>query len=252
MDFVDEIKINRVNNVVLVSCSPSTAVATPSATAVDDDLTAVPTHGGQNDAQAWSGRRLEGTLVLTGHHTLVSSNSNDREEIWLLHSNIDTIEIRGPGNTGPNASAGAAAPTTPGQGRSGGRNATSAASRIGAMASAVANQYNLAMNNNAASINNGDAPLFDASVPSAMGVVSTLASAVTVPNYHIVIRCKNLQTLRLSFQAFSEAHKVFESLQKLSNVPSARTHLLYPFFYRSNLDIVEDGWQVFDLEQVII
>ena len=73
---------------------------------------------------------------------------------------------------------------------------------------------------------------------------------MTVPNFHIVIRCKNLQTLRLSFQNFSEAQKVFESLQKLSNVPAARTHLLYPFFYQSALDIVEEGWQIFDLEQV--
>merc|ERR1719209_1288238 len=105
------------------------------------------------------------------------------------------------------------------------------------------------MNNNAASINNGDAPLFDASVASAVSVVNTLSTAVTVPNFHIVIRCKNLQTLRLSFQNFSEAQKVFESLQKLSNVPAARTHLLYPFFYQSALDIVEEGWQIFDLEQ---
>ena len=115
MDFVDEIKINRVNNVVLISCSPSTAVTPPSASssAADDDLTAAPP-GGPNDAQAWSGRRLEGTLVLTGHHMLVSSNSIDREEIWLLHSNIDTLEIRGPGTAG---SAGNGAPSTPGQGR---------------------------------------------------------------------------------------------------------------------------------------
>ena len=247
MEFVDEIKINRVNNVVLISCSPSAVAPAPPASNADDDLTAAPV--GPNDAQTWSGRRLEGTLVLTGHHMLVSSNANDREEIWLLHSNIDTIEIRGPGTA--NSGGGGVAPSTPGQGRSGGRSASSAASRIGAMASAVANQYNLAMNNNAASINNGDAAPFDASVASAMGVVNNLSTAVTVPNYHIVIRCKNLQTLRLSFQNFSEAQKVFESVQKLSNVPSARTHLLYPFFYRSTLEIVEDGWQIFDLEQVM-
>jgi len=246
MDFVDEIKINRVNNVVLVSCTPSTAVAPPGATSsgADDDLTVSPPPS--NDAQAWSGRRLEGTLVLTGHHTLVSSNSLDREEIWLLHSNIDTLEIRSPGATG---ATGNGAPSTPAQGRSA-KSTTSAASRIGAMASAVANQYNLAMNNNAAASINGDAaPVFDSSISSAMGVVNSLSTAMTVPNFHIVIRCKNLQTLRLSFQNFSEAQKVFESLQKLSNVPAARTHLLYPFFYQSALDIVEEGWQIFDLEQ---
>ena len=116
------------------------------------------------------------------------------------------------------------------------------------MASAVANQYNLAMNNNAASINNGDAAPFDAVVAPTLGVVNNVCTAV--PSFHIVIRCKNLQKLRLSFQNFSEAQKVFESVQRLSNVPSARTHLLYPFFYRSTLDIVEDGWRLFDMEQV--
>ena len=51
MDFVDEIKINRVNNVVLVSCTPSTAVAPPGATSsgADDDLTVSPPPS--NDAQ---------------------------------------------------------------------------------------------------------------------------------------------------------------------------------------------------------
>lgn len=117
MDFVDEIKINRVNNVILISCSPSSFSAPPtssSSSSADDDLTAAPP-GGPSDAQAWSGRRLEGTLVLTGHHMLVSSNSVDREEIWLLHSNIDTLEIRGPGTSG---SAANGAPSTPGQIRS--------------------------------------------------------------------------------------------------------------------------------------
>ena len=105
MDFVDEIKINRVNNVVLVSCSPSSVL--PAATSgADDDLTETSAGTNGADVQSWSGRRLEGTLVLTGHHTLVSSNANDREEIWLLHSNIDTIEVRGPGTGGSGSGGG--------------------------------------------------------------------------------------------------------------------------------------------------
>ena len=107
MDFVDDIKINRVNNVVLVSCSPSSTGSAAASSSGDEEIASA----GPNDAQAWSGRRLEGTLVLTGHHLLISSNANDREEIWLLHSNIDTLEIRGPGTS--NAGSGAAAPSTP-------------------------------------------------------------------------------------------------------------------------------------------
>lgn len=38
---------------------------------------------------------VEGTLCLTGHHLIFSSRRHDNaEELWLLHSNIDSIEKR--------------------------------------------------------------------------------------------------------------------------------------------------------------
>ena len=38
---------------------------------------------------------VEGTLCLTGHHLIFSSRRQDNaEELWLLHSNIDSIEKR--------------------------------------------------------------------------------------------------------------------------------------------------------------
>ncbi|KAM4679156.1 myotubularin-related protein 9 isoform 5-T6 [Amazona ochrocephala] len=44
---------------------------------------------------------VEGTLCLTGHHLIFSSRRHDNaEELWLLHSNIDSIEKRFVGSLG--------------------------------------------------------------------------------------------------------------------------------------------------------
>ncbi|XP_060610633.1 myotubularin-related protein 9 [Anolis sagrei] len=44
---------------------------------------------------------VEGTLCLTGHHLIFSSRRQDNvEELWLLHSNIDSIEKRFIGSLG--------------------------------------------------------------------------------------------------------------------------------------------------------
>ncbi|XP_041109282.1 myotubularin-related protein 9 isoform X2 [Polyodon spathula] len=44
--------------------------------------------------------RVEGTLCLTGHHLILSSRQDSNEELWLLHSNIDSIEKRFVGSLG--------------------------------------------------------------------------------------------------------------------------------------------------------
>ncbi|XP_077147827.1 myotubularin-related protein 9 [Ranitomeya variabilis] len=41
-----------------------------------------------------------GTLCLTGHHLILSSRQDNSEELWLLHSNIDSIEKRFIGSSG--------------------------------------------------------------------------------------------------------------------------------------------------------
>ncbi|KAM9315667.1 myotubularin-related protein 9 [Gastrophryne carolinensis] len=41
-----------------------------------------------------------GTLCLTGHHLILSSRQDNSEELWLLHSNIDSIEKRFVGSAG--------------------------------------------------------------------------------------------------------------------------------------------------------
>ncbi|KAK6960629.1 myotubularin-related protein 9 [Biomphalaria glabrata] len=43
---------------------------------------------------------MEGTLCVTGHHLIISSRSDNHEELWLLHSNIDSVEKKLVGNGG--------------------------------------------------------------------------------------------------------------------------------------------------------
>ncbi|KAI0223727.1 Myotubularin-related protein 9 [Lamellibrachia satsuma] len=37
---------------------------------------------------------VEGTLCITGHHLILSSRQNHKEEMWLLHKNVDSVEKR--------------------------------------------------------------------------------------------------------------------------------------------------------------
>ncbi|KAH9491937.1 Myotubularin- protein 9 [Bulinus truncatus] len=43
---------------------------------------------------------MEGTLCVTGHHLIISSRRENHEELWLLHSNIDSVEKKLVGSGG--------------------------------------------------------------------------------------------------------------------------------------------------------
>ncbi|XP_071116669.1 myotubularin-related protein 9-like isoform X2 [Haliotis cracherodii] len=43
---------------------------------------------------------VEGTLCVTGHHLILSSRKDQREELWLLHSAVDSIEKKLSGSGG--------------------------------------------------------------------------------------------------------------------------------------------------------
>ncbi|XP_005113045.2 myotubularin-related protein 9, partial [Aplysia californica] len=43
---------------------------------------------------------MEGTLCVTGHHLIISSRSENHEELWLLHNNIDSVEKKLVGSGG--------------------------------------------------------------------------------------------------------------------------------------------------------
>lgn len=47
-----------------------------------------------NNVVLWKPFRksVEGTLCITGHHLILSSRKDNKEELWLLHNNVDSIE----------------------------------------------------------------------------------------------------------------------------------------------------------------
>lgn len=63
----------------------------------------------------------------------------------------------------------------------------------------------------------------------------------------LIIKCKNFQVIQLDIRGQEELKCVADSIDWLSNLDDPR--LMYPFYYCRNFDIIEDGWQAFDLER---
>lgn len=63
----------------------------------------------------------------------------------------------------------------------------------------------------------------------------------------LILRCKNFRVLQLDIKSHDDLKSVADSIDWLSNLDDPR--LLYPFYFRPMLDIIEDGWQAFDLDR---
>ena len=63
----------------------------------------------------------------------------------------------------------------------------------------------------------------------------------------LIIKCKNFQVIQLDIRSQEELKCVADSIDWLSNLDDPR--LMYPFYYCRSFDIIEDGWQTFNLEQ---
>lgn len=63
----------------------------------------------------------------------------------------------------------------------------------------------------------------------------------------LVIKCKDWRIIQLDIQGKEELGSVADSIDWLSNLDDSR--LFYPFYYRPMFDIIEDGWQTFELER---
>jgi len=69
------------------------------------------------------------------------------------------------------------------------------------------------------------------------------------PSYNggvITLKCKDFRTITLEVAGSDDFQNVAQSIEWLSNLDDPR--LMYPFFYRAMFDIVEDGWDAFQLE----
>lgn len=63
----------------------------------------------------------------------------------------------------------------------------------------------------------------------------------------LVIKCKDFRVIQLDIRGQEDLKGVSESIDWLANLDDSR--LLYPFYYRPMFDILEDGWQTFELER---
>lgn len=59
----------------------------------------------------------------------------------------------------------------------------------------------------------------------------------------ITLKCKDLRVYLIEVSGWREFKDVAESLENLSRL--ADTHTFYPFFYRPDFPILEDGWTAF-------
>lgn len=62
----------------------------------------------------------------------------------------------------------------------------------------------------------------------------------------LIIKCKNFRVIQLDIRGQEELKSVADSIDWLSNLDDPR--LMYPFYYCRSFDIIEDGWQMFELE----
>lgn len=63
----------------------------------------------------------------------------------------------------------------------------------------------------------------------------------------LIIKCKDFRVIQLDIKDQEDLKSVAGSIDWLSNLDDPR--LFYPFFYRPMFDIIEDGWQSYELER---
>ena len=62
----------------------------------------------------------------------------------------------------------------------------------------------------------------------------------------VALKCKDFRVIQLEINGWFEFNNVCNSIDWLSNLDDPR--LLYPHFYRAMFDLVENGWNAFQIE----
>ncbi|KAI1286005.1 Myotubularin-related protein 9 [Halotydeus destructor] len=78
-------------------------------------------------------------------------------------------------------------------------------------------------------------------------MVDLVERKTTFTGGQIYLRCKDFRTITLDIVGGEDFHNVADSIESLSNIED--TNWMYPLFYRAMFDIVEDGWEAFQMEQ---
>lgn len=69
------------------------------------------------------------------------------------------------------------------------------------------------------------------------------------PSYNggvIILKGKDFRIISLEIMGYDEFMAAAETLESLASVD--QVSLLYPFFYRAMYDIIEDGWEAFQIQ----
>lgn len=78
-------------------------------------------------------------------------------------------------------------------------------------------------------------------------MVDSLERRQTNLQNSLIVKCKDFRVITLDIKGQEELKSVADSIDWLSNLDDAR--LFYPFYHRPMFDIIEDGWQTFELER---
>lgn len=78
-------------------------------------------------------------------------------------------------------------------------------------------------------------------------MIDSLERRQTGVQNSLLLKCKDFRIIQLDIKSQAELKSVADSIDWLSNLDDPR--LFYPFYYRPLFDIIEDGWQSFELER---
>lgn len=78
-------------------------------------------------------------------------------------------------------------------------------------------------------------------------MVDSIERKQSVAQNSLLIKCKDFRCIRLDIRNTEDLKCVADSIDWLSNLDDSR--LMYPFYFRTQIDIIEDGWQAFELDR---
>ncbi|XP_053209374.1 myotubularin-related protein 9-like isoform X1 [Panonychus citri] len=78
-------------------------------------------------------------------------------------------------------------------------------------------------------------------------IVDVVERKATPTGGSITLKCKDFRIIQLDIRGNEEFNNVANSIDCLSNIDDPR--LLFPFYYPCNFEIVEDGWDAFQIEK---
>lgn len=77
--------------------------------------------------------------------------------------------------------------------------------------------------------------------------INQYKNSYSIPGGQIILKLKDFRQITIQINNNQEFQNAAHSIEYLSNLYDPR--LLYPFFYRPNFKLLEDGWTIYTLEE---